>query len=211
MKKVSVAITNDYCMQSLFLYGTRNEDGTDDFGLFCWFSYCWDEDLGVICAIGGDKRTKANILREGRFSANLVTEELLRFADYCGLVEGNSGEKRFEGVQIDSGAVLDVPTIAESPVTFELEVKKSFEQADGCITFICKIVNVLMREDLAASSASAGSRIDGPDVGPAVPPEERMKAVHPVLTTVGRYFSLDGRFLGKWHDLPEEIKTYAGR
>ena len=60
-----------------------------------------------------------------------------------------------------------------------------------------------MREDLAASSASAGSRIDGPDAGPAVPPEERMKAVHPVLTTVGRYFSLDGRFLGKWHDLPE--------
>ena len=204
MKKVSVSISNDYCMQSLFLYGTRNEDGTDDFGLFCWFSYCWDKDLGVICAIGGDKRTKANILRTGKFSANLVTEELLHFADYCGLVEGNSGEKKFAGVQIESGAVLDVPTIAESPVTFELEVKKSIEQADGCITFICKIANVLMREDLAASSSSAGNRIDGPEASPAVPPEERMKTVHPVLTTVGRYFSLDGRFLGKWHDLPEK-------
>lgn len=45
MKKVSVPPTNDYCPQTLFIYGTNNADGTADFGTFCWFSYCWDESL----------------------------------------------------------------------------------------------------------------------------------------------------------------------
>ena len=61
MKKVSVPVTNDICPQTLFVYGTMNEDKTPDFGLFCWFSYCWFDNLGVICAIGGSKRTLENI------------------------------------------------------------------------------------------------------------------------------------------------------
>lgn len=40
MKKVSVSATNDICPQTLFVYGSMNEDGTPDFGFFCWFSYC---------------------------------------------------------------------------------------------------------------------------------------------------------------------------
>lgn len=41
MKKVSVPTTNDICPQTLFVYGSMNENGTPNFGLFCWFSYCW--------------------------------------------------------------------------------------------------------------------------------------------------------------------------
>jgi hypothetical protein len=77
MSKISVAVTNDFCPQTLFVYGTRNEDGKPNFGLFCWFSYCWLDQLGVICAIGGSKRTLANIRRNGVFSANLVVEDNL--------------------------------------------------------------------------------------------------------------------------------------
>lgn len=42
MAKIARQATNDFCPQTLFLYGTYKEDGTPDFGLFCWFSYCWD-------------------------------------------------------------------------------------------------------------------------------------------------------------------------
>ena len=35
MKKVSVPATNDLCPQTLFVYGTKNEDSTPNFGLFC--------------------------------------------------------------------------------------------------------------------------------------------------------------------------------
>lgn len=82
MKKVSVPTTNDICPQTLFVYGSMNENGTPNFGLFCWFSYCWFEQLGVICAIGGSKRTLENIRRNGVFSANLVTENNLPLAFY---------------------------------------------------------------------------------------------------------------------------------
>lgn len=199
MKKVSVSMTNDYCPQTLFIYGTNNADGTVDFGTFCWFSYCWNENLGVICAIGGDKRTKKNILREGKFSANMATEELLHFTDYCSL--SGEGEKRFDPANIQRGAVLDVPTLADSPVTFELELRQCIEQADGAVVLICRIANVLMREDLARSSASAAAGNTEGEV--PMDPAECMRNVHPLLTTVGRYFTMDGRCLGRWHELPE--------
>ena len=70
MSKVSVPITNDLCPQTLFTYGTFREDGQPNFGLFCWFSYCWFDELGVMCAIGGHKQTQDRILANRVFSAN---------------------------------------------------------------------------------------------------------------------------------------------
>jgi len=57
MKK-SIPISNNFCPQTLFLYGTYKEDGAPNFGLFCWFSYYWDTEMGVMACIGGDKLTK---------------------------------------------------------------------------------------------------------------------------------------------------------
>ena len=81
MSKTSLTgLTNDYCPQTLFLYGTYDDEGKADFGLFCWFSYIWNGELGVMACIGGNKLTKENIHKRKVFSANLVTEELLPLA-----------------------------------------------------------------------------------------------------------------------------------
>ena len=77
MAKIPGKIGNDFCPQSLFLYGNWKEDGTPNFGLFCWFSYAHVSDgegegLGVIACIGEDKLTKDLIRKTGVFSANLV-------------------------------------------------------------------------------------------------------------------------------------------
>ena len=34
-EKISVPVTNDFCPQTLFCYGTYCDDGRPDFGLFC--------------------------------------------------------------------------------------------------------------------------------------------------------------------------------
>ncbi len=47
MSKTSINPTNDFCPQTLFLYGTYDDEGRPDFGLFCWFSYVWDGELGA--------------------------------------------------------------------------------------------------------------------------------------------------------------------
>ena len=148
MAKVKTKIGNDYCPQALFLYGTKQEDGQPHFGLFCWFGYyrC-SEGLGVMACIGEEKQTKDLIRKNGVFSANLVSEQLLPLADYYGCICGRTTPDKMKSLPaVEWGQVLDVPTIAESPVSFELEVKKEIPMGDGSDIFLCLIRNVTQDE-----------------------------------------------------------------
>ena len=183
MSKISMKPTNDYCPQTLFLYGTYDENGKPDFGLFCWFSYTWEKELGVMACIGGSKRTKDNIHKSKVFSANLVTEKILPLADYMGVVDGNKPEK-MEGLEleIEKGQVLPVPVLMDSPVTFELEVKEFLPRQDGEV-MLCAIRNVLQDETLADKAKTS---------------TEKLAEIAPVQTTCSRYFSWKGENLGAW-------------
>ena len=194
MKKVSVPVTNDICPQTLFVYGTKNEDESPDFGLFCWFSYCWFDRLGVICAIGGSKRTLENIRRNRVFSANLVVENNLSLADYFGTADGRDADKMDVKVEWEEGVVLPVPVLCSSPLTFELEVDKEITTGkQDEVVLLCRIRNVLKDEALTDTSLT---------------PEEIYKKVAAVCTSVDcDYWSWDGRHLGKWHERAKEIKA----
>lgn len=182
--KVSIPITNDFCPQTLFLYGTYKEDGTPNFGLFCWFSYCWDTEMGIMACIGGDKLTKDRIHATGVFSANLVTESILPLADYFGNTDGYSSDKMNVPVSVTKGAVLNVPILDNSPFTYELEVSKSIPLDDGEV-FLCKVRNVLVNKELTDKNKSI---------------EQRIQAIAPISTTCATYFSWNGKSLGAWGD-----------
>ena len=80
--------------------------------------------------------------------------------------------------------MLDVPTILESPVSFELEVKKEIPMGDGSDIFLCLIRNVTQDEKLLGTTTSF---------------TERLMQAAPVLAPgEGTYSSIDGRYLGKW-------------
>ena len=189
MSKISIGPTNDYCPQTLFLYGTYGDQGKPDFGLFCWFSYIWDSELGVMACIGGNKLTKENIHKRKVFSANLVTESLLPLADHFGNTDGRDPEKMNVDVEIEEGRVLPVPVLTASPVAFELEVKQFIPIGDGEV-MLCKIRNVL-QEDLLA---------DGTDASP-----RKLAAIAPVSTTCRRYFGWNGSDLGAWGEPRNQI------
>jgi flavin reductase (DIM6/NTAB) family NADH-FMN oxidoreductase RutF len=190
MKKVPVVSTqnlpkktNDFCPQTLYVYGTYKEDGTPNFGLFCWFSYCWDGELCVMASIGGEKLTKDRIHAGKVFSANLVTEELLPLADWFGSNDGYITDKSLVKAEIEKGSVLNVPVLSNSPWIFELEVKQSI-RLDGGEIFICRIANVLADERLVDERASV---------------EERLELLSPVLAMgIERYAALKPGILGKW-------------
>jgi flavin reductase (DIM6/NTAB) family NADH-FMN oxidoreductase RutF len=181
MKK-SIPISNGFCPQTLFLYGTYKEDNAPNFGLFCWFSYYWDSELGVMACIGEKKLTKDRILDKKVFSANLVTEELLPIADYFGNKPGYDKEKMNVSIETEKGHVLDVPVLAKSPVVFELEVDKTINFGDSDV-FLCKIRNVLADEFLCDDAISI---------------EKRIKTIRPVHTTCQTYFSWDGTEICSW-------------
>lgn len=185
MSKISLPeASNSFCPQSLFLYGTYKEDGTPNFALFSWFSYMWDSEFGVIASIGEPKLT-LDLIREKRvFSANLVTEELLDAAHYCGTHGGATEDKvAATGLRVARGEKLDVPTLADSPWTFELEAAKIIELPDsGGAVLLCKIHNTSVDERLVDKS---------------LPAEERLRLCSPVRYVDGKYFSgNDGRLLG---------------
>lgn len=182
MNKISRQATNDFCPQTLFLYGTYKEDKTPDFGLFCWFSYFWDKGLGAMLCISGEKLTKDRIKAGSIFSANLVTEELLPMADYLGNKPGYEADKMCFHADIGKGAVLDVPIMTKSPVNYELEVAKSIP-LDGGEIFLCRIRNVLYSEELMDEKTPIG---------------ERLRKIAPISTTCSTYFSYTGEVLGAW-------------
>lgn len=187
MKKISVSATNDICPQTLFVYGSMNEDGTPDFGLFCWF-----DQLGVICAIGGTKRTLENIRRNKIFSANLVVEDNLPLADYFGTADGRDHDKMEVDVEWEKGAVLEVPILCSSPISFELEADQEIATGEHDETvFLCRIRNTLKAESFVNSSMT---------------PEEIYKATAAVHNVDGDYWSWDGRSLGKCYERAKEIK-----
>ena len=191
MGKISLKPYNDYCPQTLFLYGTYDANGKPDFGLFCWFSYIWDGEMGVMCCIGGNKPTLENIKRNKIFSANIVTEELLSIADRFGHVSGNNPEKMNIKLNMGKGEVLDVPVLNDSPVIFELEVTDFIQKHDGTI-MLCKMRNVLQDESLSSDETF----------------EQKLMRIRPVKTTCKHYFSYEGRDLGAWG---EPGKTLAGK
>ena len=181
MKK-SISITNNFCPQTLFLYGTHKEDNTPNFGLFCWFSYYWDNEMGIMACIGEKKLTKDRIIATKIFSANLVTEELLPIADYFGNKAGYNEDKMNIAVETEKGHVLNVPILVRSPLAFELEVDKVINFNDSDV-FLCKIRNVLVDELLCDDTVSVGKRI---------------KTIRPVHTTCQTYFSWDGNEICSW-------------
>ena len=181
MNKISLTPTNDFAPQTLFLYGTYGEHDEPDFGLFCWFSYVNNGELGVMACIGGEKLTKERIHKNRVFSANLVTEDLLPLADYFGNTDGYSAEKMRVDVALEEGRKLHVPVLAAARLTYELEVER-FIPLNGGEVMICRIRNVLQDEALSDARSL----------------EERLRALAPVQTTCSNYFSWDGRDLGGW-------------
>ena len=194
MSKVSVSITNDWCPQTLFTYGTFKADGTPNFGLFCWFSYCWFDEMGVMCAIGGRKQTQDRILETRVFSANLVTEENLPLSDYFGTADGHDADKMDVPFDWEHGQVLDVPVLGCSPLSFELEVEKVIptNEEEGDTVFLCRIRNVLKDKALLESD---------------LPLPELMQKIGAVRTAGGvEYWAWDGRHLGSWHEPAQQVK-----
>lgn len=181
--KVSLPVpSNACCPQAFYLYGTYGEDGKPNFGLFCWFGFCLDGELGVMACIGGEKLTKDRIRATGRFSANLVTEELLPLANYWGNKSGYDPDQDEGGRRHFQGACPGCPHTGREPWSFELEVSRTVRLDDSEI-YICKIRNTLVEERFAEKAREGR--------GPM--PVDELKPV--VGWGGGTFFRLGGRIL----------------
>lgn len=75
------------------------------------------------------ERYSYNIIKEtGEFAVNLVTAELVRSADLCGVKSGREIDKFREcGLTAIPSKTIKAPSVAESPLTLECKVKQVIE------------------------------------------------------------------------------------
>ncbi len=191
MEKVSIDGGNAFCPQALYLYGTRREDGTPNYGLFCWCAYCaGNGGMKFVACIGEDKLTRDLIRKNGVFSATAVTQPLLAAADWCGTHPGYQYGKA-EAVPSAGGAKLDVPVPVDSAWTLELRVEETLrlQTEKNSEIYICGIENVLADPRLAGSELSF---------------EEKLALLQPVVTLDCQYVPVQPVTLGGWGRMKEK-------
>ncbi|MBO4213562.1 MAG: flavin reductase family protein [Lachnospiraceae bacterium] len=93
------------------------------------------------------ERFSHNIIRDtGEFVVNLVTEELIRACDYCGVKSGRDVDK-FKEMNLTAAPSKEVkaPQIKESPVSIECKVREIKELGSHDM-FIAEVVNVRVND-----------------------------------------------------------------
>ena len=128
------------------------------------------------------ERHSYHIIREsGEFVINLVTEDLAKATDFCGVRSGRDLDK-FEvcGLSKVPGAVVAAPLVAESPVNLECKVKQIIECGSHDV-FLAEIVKV--HADQALFDEAGRIRLDKADL---------------VAYCHGEYFGLKKQPLGKF-------------
>jgi flavin reductase (DIM6/NTAB) family NADH-FMN oxidoreductase RutF len=137
-----------------------------------------------MACIGEPKLTKARILDQKVFSANLVSENLLPLADYFGNNKGYTPGKMDIPLNVGRGAVLDVPVLTDSPWVYELEVSRHVPLAEESDVFICKIRNTLKAKELESMENL----------------EDCLRFAPPVVSVGQEYYTLEPVRKGHWGD-----------
>lgn len=141
MKK-SIKPQRGFYPQPAYLIGTYKDNHVPNFALITQITNCSVNPPTIMFFTRGNNITHKLIDEKKVFSANMVNEDLLIFADFCGINSGENINKLEEwNYKIDSGKVLDVPIIDVSPFVYECEFIDKFKIGDGII-YIGEIRNI---------------------------------------------------------------------
>ena len=141
MDKISISPEWVFSPQPMYIIGTKNEDGTPNFCIITWLGFSFDNCPHLMMTVGGSKLTKTNIIREKKFSANLITEDNLWLADYFGNTNGEDGLKNSVQYRYQQGKLIAVPIIDECHWAYECKVTRIIELS-GAHLFLAEIKNI---------------------------------------------------------------------
>ena len=183
MEKISIAPDWVFSPQPMYIIGTKNEDGTPNFCIITWLGFSFDKGPNLMMTVGGSKLTKTNILRERKFSANMITEDNLWLADYFGNTNGEEGLKNAVLYGYQWGEKIDVPIINECHWSYECEVTKVIE-LDGAHLFLASIKNIQIDKNYENMDMK---KID-------------LTQINPVIYAPYNYFSIGDKLgeMGEW-------------
>ena len=86
--------------------------------------------------------------KAGNFTINLVTQELAKAADYCGVRSGKNVDKWTDtGLEPEASVMISSPGIKQSPLILECEIKE-IKKYPSHHMFVAEIINVSVADDI---------------------------------------------------------------
>jgi flavin reductase (DIM6/NTAB) family NADH-FMN oxidoreductase RutF len=176
MGKRSLLPQRGFLPQPVYLIGTYKEDGNPNFALITWITFCSVNPPMMMFASRGKKLTRELVERNGMFSANLVTTNMMFMADYFGNTSGYEKNK-CEDIQVEysKGGVLNVPVLKESSWVYECSLVDVIAKGGGYI-YIGEIKNIMVDE---AINDTGYGKID-------------LTNLDPLIYAPGQYYRISG-------------------
>jgi len=173
--------------QQLFLIGTYNEDGKENFAPISWVSFTFGQPSCLILSMNGEKQTKRNFERTKQLSATIVTPDLMRLVETCGskLHKKRFYEKEKAPFTFIKGNKLNVPLIANSKWSYECELYNIVQVGDTT-TYFAEIKNINIDDEIL--------KLDYID----------LRKINPVVYSPGNYFTI-GEHLGRMGEFSESL------
>ncbi len=195
MDKVSITPEWVFSPQPMYIIGTKNEDGTPNFCIITWLGFSFDNGPHIMMTVGGTKLTKTNILREKKFSANMITEDNLWLADYFGNTNGEDGKKDAVAYSYKQGELVDVPILNECHWSYECEVTRVIE-LNGAHLFLAAIRNIQIDKNYSDMDMK---KID-------------LTKIRPAIYAPYNYFSIGGKLgkMGEWEKHSADNQNSGG-
>jgi flavin reductase (DIM6/NTAB) family NADH-FMN oxidoreductase RutF len=189
MPKMSIKPGRVFLPQPLYLIGTNNQDGSANFATITWIASNWNGTPHIMVGLGSARQARENVKRDGLFTMNLVSRDMVWLADCLGSSIGT--EEQLAGFTYTSGKgeVLNAPILQESKLIFECETTNSMEMEANSTIFFGEIKNILLDESYGEVDLR---RLD-------------MVKLDPVLFAPYQYFSV-GKLLGPCDGWVNEVK-----
>ena len=130
------------------LVTVRGKSGQDNVLTIAWCGTVCSSPAMVSISVRKERFSHEMLRESGEFVINLVTEELVRAADYCGVRSGKNEDKfRTCGLTKAAASKVSAPLISESPVNLECRVKNILELGSHDL-FLAEVVSVDVDEKL---------------------------------------------------------------
>ncbi len=130
------------------LVTVRGKSGQDNVLTIAWCGTVCSSPAMVSISVRKERFSYEMLRESGEFVINLVTEDLVRAADYCGVRSGKTEDKfRTAGLTKAPASKVSAPLISESPVNIECRVTEVRELGSHDL-FLAEVVAVDVDEKL---------------------------------------------------------------
>ncbi len=147
MKKSLGAKTIIYPTPVLVI-GTYDSENRPDLMTVAWGGICCSEPPCVAISLRRARHTYSNIMEKKAFTVNILSEDMVKNADYYGIVSGKNHDKFLKtNITPVKSDLVDTPYGKEFPFIVECKLFKSFDL--GVHTqFIGEILDVKAEESI---------------------------------------------------------------